>query len=114
MSQSKNEKNPKYDRTYPLVRLVFKRAKVFIIQSNNSACVLGFSSLCSFCASRCFIFLNHEHVNLCFSGCEPELFDSTLQLREHCLDLKELLVEEIKIAEALKRKNEALIKKVKM
>ena len=53
-------------------------------------------------------------MNLCLSGCEPELFESTLQLRERRLDLKELLVEEIKSADALKRESETLTKKVKM
>ncbi|KAM6902317.1 cilia- and flagella-associated protein 44 [Xenentodon cancila] len=52
--------------------------------------------------------------SVCPTGCEPELFESTLQLRERRLELKGLLVEEIKTAETLKRESETLAKKVKM
>jgi len=44
----------------------------------------------------------------------PELFESTLQLRERRLDLEELLVEERKSAEALKKESDTLMKKVKL
>lgn len=49
---------------------------------------------------------------MCVSGCNPELFENTLQLREHRLDLEELLVEEKKCAEALKKECDNLAKKV--
>lgn len=51
---------------------------------------------------------------LCVSGCEPELFENTLQLRERRLDLEELLTEEKKSAEALKKESDSLAKKVKL
>lgn len=47
-------------------------------------------------------------------GCESELFENTLQLRERRLDLEELLAEEKKSAEFLKKECDALIKKVKI
>lgn len=50
---------------------------------------------------------------VCVSGCDPELFENTLQLRERRLDLEELLVEEKKSAEALKKECDTLAKKVK-
>ncbi|XP_028274026.1 cilia- and flagella-associated protein 44 [Parambassis ranga] len=52
--------------------------------------------------------------SVCPSGCEPKLFDNTLQLRELRLDLEEQLAEEKKIAEALKRESDALAKKEKL
>lgn len=50
----------------------------------------------------------------CVSGCDPELFENTLQLRERRLDLEELLVEEKKSAEALEKERDTLIIKVKL
>ncbi|XP_032395282.1 cilia- and flagella-associated protein 44 [Etheostoma spectabile] len=52
--------------------------------------------------------------SVCPPGCEPELFENTVQLRECRLDLEELLVEEKKSAEALKRECETLVKKEKL
>lgn len=49
---------------------------------------------------------------LCVSGCDPVLFENTLQLRERRLDLEELLAEEKKSAEALKKECDTLVKKV--
>lgn len=51
-------------------------------------------------------------VCVCVSGCELELFENTLQLRERRLDLEELLAEEKKSAEALKKECDTLSKKV--
>ncbi|XP_037609336.1 cilia- and flagella-associated protein 44 [Sebastes umbrosus] len=51
--------------------------------------------------------------SVCPRGCNPELFENTLQLREHRLDLEELLVEEKKCAEALKKECDNLTKKEK-
>ncbi|XP_061589187.1 cilia- and flagella-associated protein 44 [Cololabis saira] len=53
-------------------------------------------------------------VSVCPKGCEPKLYENTLQLRERRLDLKEHLVEQNKIAETLKREKEMLTKKVKI
>ncbi|KAF1377233.1 hypothetical protein PFLUV_G00198560 [Perca fluviatilis] len=52
--------------------------------------------------------------NVCPPGCEPELFENTVQLRERRLDLEELLAEERKSAEALKRECDTLVKKEKL
>uniref|UniRef100_A0A8C4IP88 Cilia- and flagella-associated protein 44 n=1 Tax=Dicentrarchus labrax TaxID=13489 RepID=A0A8C4IP88_DICLA len=49
-------------------------------------------------------------VSMC---CDPGLFKNTLQMRERRLDLEELLAEERKSAEALKKERDPLIKKVK-
>ncbi|KAG7235618.1 hypothetical protein INR49_002428 [Caranx melampygus] len=46
-------------------------------------------------------------------GCEPEFFENTLQLRERRQDLEELLMEEKKSVEALKKECDTLTKKVK-
>ncbi|XP_047426661.1 cilia- and flagella-associated protein 44-like [Mugil cephalus] len=51
--------------------------------------------------------------SVCPTGCEQELFENTLKLRERRLDLEELLAEEKKRAEALKRERDTLIKKEK-
>nr|XP_024659041.1 cilia- and flagella-associated protein 44 isoform X2 [Maylandia zebra] len=51
--------------------------------------------------------------SICPEGCEPELFENTLQLRERRLDLEELLTEEKKSAEALKKESDSLAKKEK-
>lgn len=48
----------------------------------------------------------------CDSGCDPELFENTLQLRELRLDLEELLAEKKKSADALKKACDAVVKKV--
>ncbi|XP_039856211.1 cilia- and flagella-associated protein 44 isoform X2 [Simochromis diagramma] len=53
------------------------------------------------------------NVSICPEGCEPELFENTLQLRERRLDLEELLTEEKKSAEALKKESDSLAKKEK-
>ena len=57
--------------------------------------------------------LNHglRHV-VCVSGCDPQMFEYTLQLRERRLDLEEMLLEDRKCAEALKDECAALVKKV--
>ncbi|XP_069562406.1 cilia- and flagella-associated protein 44 [Brachyistius frenatus] len=52
--------------------------------------------------------------NFCPTGCDPELFENTLQLREHRLDVEELLAEEKKSSEALKKEIETLLKKEKI
>ncbi|KAM7393288.1 hypothetical protein PAMA_008099 [Pampus argenteus] len=46
-------------------------------------------------------------------GCDPDLFESTLQLRERRQDLEELLAEEKKSAEALEKECDILTKKEK-
>lgn len=48
----------------------------------------------------------------CDSGCDPELFENTLHLRERRLDLEELLAEKKKGAEALKKMCDTVTKKV--
>lgn len=48
----------------------------------------------------------------CDSGCDPELFENTLHLRELRLDLEELLAEKKKGAEALKKMCDTVTKKV--
>ncbi|MEQ2250934.1 hypothetical protein ILYODFUR_005963 [Ilyodon furcidens] len=52
--------------------------------------------------------------NVCPKGCEPELFENSLQLRERRLDLEELLAEEKSIAKSLKKESDMLIKKDKL
>nr|XP_019967523.1 PREDICTED: cilia- and flagella-associated protein 44-like [Paralichthys olivaceus] len=52
--------------------------------------------------------------SVCPPGCDPQLFEYTLQLRERRLNLEEMLVEEKKCVEALKDECDALIKKEKM
>ncbi|XP_040053049.2 cilia- and flagella-associated protein 44 [Gasterosteus aculeatus] len=52
--------------------------------------------------------------SVCPQGCELELFENTLQLRERRLDLEELLAEEKKSAEALKKECDTLSKKEKL
>ncbi|KAM6975484.1 cilia- and flagella-associated protein 44-like [Tautogolabrus adspersus] len=51
--------------------------------------------------------------SVCPPGCEPELLENTLQLRERRLDLEELVVEEKKIAKALRQECDTLVKKEK-
>ncbi|XP_041667527.1 cilia- and flagella-associated protein 44 [Cheilinus undulatus] len=51
--------------------------------------------------------------SVCPPGCEQELFENTLQLRERRLDLEELMVEEKKSTEFLRRQCETLVKKEK-
>ncbi|XP_067430871.1 cilia- and flagella-associated protein 44 [Thunnus thynnus] len=51
--------------------------------------------------------------SVCPPGCDPQLFENTLQLRERRLDLEELLVEEKKSADALEKECDTLIKKEK-
>ncbi|XP_026153925.1 cilia- and flagella-associated protein 44 isoform X2 [Mastacembelus armatus] len=50
--------------------------------------------------------------SVCPPGCEPEWLEYILQLRESRLDLEELLAEENKNVEALKKECDTLIKKV--
>uniref|UniRef100_A0A3P8TUV7 Cilia- and flagella-associated protein 44 n=1 Tax=Amphiprion percula TaxID=161767 RepID=A0A3P8TUV7_AMPPE len=50
---------------------------------------------------------------VCPAGRCSGLFENTLQLRERRLDMEELLVEEKKMAEALKREHDTLVKKEK-
>ncbi|XP_054613541.1 cilia- and flagella-associated protein 44-like [Dunckerocampus dactyliophorus] len=49
----------------------------------------------------------------CPSGCDLELFDHVLQLRERRLDLEELLAEEKKSADQLEKECDSLVKKMK-
>ncbi|KAK5851669.1 hypothetical protein PBY51_023206 [Eleginops maclovinus] len=51
--------------------------------------------------------------NVCPPGCVPALFANILQLRERRLDLEELLAEEKKSAETLKKECNILVKKEK-
>ncbi|KAJ4937453.1 hypothetical protein JOQ06_002088, partial [Pogonophryne albipinna] len=51
--------------------------------------------------------------NVCPPGCVPALFENTLQLRERRMDLEELLVEEKKSAEILRKECTMLVKKEK-
>ena len=55
-------------------------------------------------------------MNLCVcvyvSGCDRDLFEETLQMRERRLELEELLAEKKKSAEALKTECDTLAKKV--
>lgn len=44
--------------------------------------------------------------------CDPALFENTIQLREKRLDIEEVLVEEKKIADNLRKENDSLAKKV--
>jgi len=50
---------------------------------------------------------------LCVSDCDPELFENTLRLREHRLDVEEQLQEEIKNVDSLKKECDTLGKKVR-
>ncbi|KAJ8413173.1 hypothetical protein AAFF_G00091690 [Aldrovandia affinis] len=52
--------------------------------------------------------------SVCPPSCDPELFENTLQLRGLKLDLEELLVEERKICDNLKKECDALAKKEKI
>ncbi|KAM6977661.1 cilia- and flagella-associated protein 44 [Aplochiton taeniatus] len=51
--------------------------------------------------------------SVCPPNCNLELFENTVQLRERRLDLEELLVEEKKIADSLKKECDSLVKKEK-
>ncbi|XP_053710641.1 cilia- and flagella-associated protein 44 [Synchiropus splendidus] len=51
--------------------------------------------------------------SVCPSGCDPQLFDSTLKLRNHRLDLEEQLAEEKKNVDTLVKECDALMKKKK-
>ncbi|KAM9820225.1 LOW QUALITY PROTEIN: cilia- and flagella-associated protein 44 [Neosynchiropus ocellatus] len=50
---------------------------------------------------------------VCPSGCDPQLFDNTLKLRNHRLDLEEQLAEEKKNVDTLVKECDALVKKKK-
>ncbi|CAB1452581.1 unnamed protein product [Pleuronectes platessa] len=52
--------------------------------------------------------------SVCPPGCDPQMFEYTLQLRERRLDLEELLAEDKKCVEALKDECSALVKKEKL
>ncbi|XP_022090775.1 cilia- and flagella-associated protein 44-like isoform X2 [Acanthaster planci] len=52
--------------------------------------------------------------SVCPPGCDQALFDNTCALREKRLDIEELLAEEKKIAEGLKKEVDALTKKQKV
>ncbi|XP_026863865.2 cilia- and flagella-associated protein 44 isoform X1 [Electrophorus electricus] len=52
--------------------------------------------------------------SVCPPNCDPELFENTLVLREHRLDVEELLAEEKKNADALKKEKDSLAKKEKI
>ncbi|XP_034144335.1 cilia- and flagella-associated protein 44 isoform X2 [Esox lucius] len=51
--------------------------------------------------------------SVCPPNCDLELFENTVKLRELRLDLEELLVEEKKIAESLRKECDCLVKKEK-
>lgn len=53
-------------------------------------------------------------MRVCVSGCDPQLYENTLQLRERRLDVEALLMEEKRRAEALKEEQEVLLKKVRL
>ncbi|CAM4635885.1 unnamed protein product [Leuciscus chuanchicus] len=52
--------------------------------------------------------------SVCPPNCDPKLFDNTLRLREHHLDVEEQLQEEIKIVDSLKKECDTLAKKEKI
>ncbi|KAB5533238.1 hypothetical protein PHYPO_G00129510 [Pangasianodon hypophthalmus] len=52
--------------------------------------------------------------SVCPPNCDPELFENTLILREHRLDLEELLQEEKMIADSLRKECDSLTKKEKI
>ncbi|XP_041693955.1 cilia- and flagella-associated protein 44 isoform X1 [Coregonus clupeaformis] len=52
--------------------------------------------------------------SVCPPNCDSELFENTVQLRERRLDLEELLVEEKKIADNLRKECDSLVKKEKV
>nr|XP_061836799.1 cilia- and flagella-associated protein 44-like isoform X1 [Nerophis lumbriciformis] len=49
----------------------------------------------------------------CPAGCDPELFEHILQLRERRLDLEELMADEKKCADQLEKECDSLVKKMK-
>ncbi|PWA16165.1 hypothetical protein CCH79_00020620, partial [Gambusia affinis] len=51
---------------------------------------------------------------VCPTGCDQELFESTLELREHRLDVEDLLSEEKRLIESLKKDNDLVMKKSKV
>ncbi|KAM4795585.1 cilia- and flagella-associated protein 44 [Rhinophrynus dorsalis] len=51
--------------------------------------------------------------SICPDNCDQTLFDNTVQLREKRLDIEEVLTEEKKIVDNLKKEHDALAKKVK-
>ncbi|XP_062841766.1 cilia- and flagella-associated protein 44 isoform X2 [Trichomycterus rosablanca] len=51
---------------------------------------------------------------VCPPNCDPELFENTVRLREYRLDVEELLVEEKKSADNLKKECDSLAKKEKI
>ncbi|XP_030622994.1 cilia- and flagella-associated protein 44 [Chanos chanos] len=52
--------------------------------------------------------------SVCPPHCDPELFENAVKLREHRLDLEELLTEEKKNADALRKEFDSLAKKDKI
>ncbi|KAI4887997.1 hypothetical protein NFI96_034666, partial [Prochilodus magdalenae] len=52
--------------------------------------------------------------SVCPPNCDPELFENTVKLREHRLDVEELLLEERKSADSLKKECDSLLKKEKI
>ncbi|XP_076869601.1 cilia- and flagella-associated protein 44 isoform X2 [Brachyhypopomus gauderio] len=52
--------------------------------------------------------------SVCPPNCDQQLFEDTLKLREHRLDVEELLVEQRRCAEALKKERDSLAKKEKI
>uniref|UniRef100_A0A8C1KAY5 Cilia- and flagella-associated protein 44 n=1 Tax=Cyprinus carpio TaxID=7962 RepID=A0A8C1KAY5_CYPCA len=52
--------------------------------------------------------------SVCPPNCDPELFENTLRLREHRLDVEEQLQEEIKTVDGLKKEYDTLTKKEKI
>lgn len=63
-----------------------------------------------YCESQCSPI--QMTVCLCDSGCDSELFENMLNLRELRLDLEELLAEKKKGVEALKKMCDTVVKKV--
>jgi len=55
-----------------------------------------------------------EEEDFCPPGCEPSLFEQVCELREKRLDQEEMLAEFQKAADALKKDQEALVKKEKI
>ncbi|XP_014831211.1 PREDICTED: cilia- and flagella-associated protein 44 [Poecilia mexicana] len=51
---------------------------------------------------------------VCPPGCDQELFESTLELREHRLDVEDLLTEEKRVIESLRKENDLVTKKTKV
>uniref|UniRef100_A0A4W3IEQ6 Cilia and flagella associated protein 44 n=2 Tax=Callorhinchus milii TaxID=7868 RepID=A0A4W3IEQ6_CALMI len=51
---------------------------------------------------------------VCPENCDPSLFDNTIQLREVRLDIEELLAEEKKVTDQMKKEYDSIAKKIKV